>query len=91
MRATRLKRMLFKRAYLATVASFERSNKCAASTADTIAPSRAERSHISSVARNFLAKLKNAAGPLDALTAITGLTVTCGVAAAAGAGACTVV
>ena len=36
-----------------------------------MAPSKADRSHISSVTRNFLARLKKAAGPLDALTAIT--------------------
>jgi len=58
-------------AYLAMVASFERSSKCAASTADTIAPSSADKSHISSVTRNLRARLKKAAGPLDALTAMT--------------------
>jgi hypothetical protein len=36
-----------------------------------MAPSKAERSQISSVTRNFLARLKNAAGPLEALTAMT--------------------
>lgn len=36
-----------------------------------MAPSRAERSQVSSVTRNFRAKLKNAAGPFDALTAMT--------------------
>jgi len=53
------------------VANCDLSRRWAASTADTIAPSRAERSHISSVARNFRARLKKAAGPFEALTAIT--------------------
>ncbi len=57
--------------YLTMSAIFDRSRRWAASTADTIAPSSADRSQTSSVARNFLAKLKNAAGPLDALTAMT--------------------
>ena len=52
-------------------ANLERSKRWAASTAETIAPSKADRSQNSSVARNFLARLKNAAGPLDALTAMT--------------------
>lgn len=39
--------------------------------AETIAPSRAERSHISSVTRNLRARLKKVAGPLLALTAMT--------------------
>lgn len=47
------------------------SKRWAASTADTIAPSRADRSQVSSVTRNLRAKLKNAAGPLEALTAMT--------------------
>lgn len=51
------------------VAIFDRSSKWAASTAVNIAPSKADRSHSSSVARNFLARLKNTAGFLDALTA----------------------
>jgi hypothetical protein len=53
------------------VANFDRSNRCAASAAETIAPSKADRSHISSVTKNLRAKLKNAVGPLLALTAIT--------------------
>lgn len=53
------------------VAILERSNRCAESTADTIAPSRADRSHSSSVTRNLRAKLKKAEGPFDTLTAIT--------------------
>lgn len=53
------------------VAIFDRSKRCAASTAETIAPSRAEKSHTSSVTKNFRAKLKNAEGPFDALTAMT--------------------
>lgn len=53
------------------VASWERSSRCAASTAETMAPSSADKSTSSSVARNFLARLKNAAGPFDALTAMT--------------------
>lgn len=57
--------------YRTMVASFDRSSKWAASTADTMAPSSAERSHISSVTRNLRARLKNAAGPFDALTAMT--------------------
>lgn len=57
--------------YLTIVANLERSRRCAASAADTMAPSSAERSHISSVTKNFLARLKKAAGPLEALTAIT--------------------
>lgn len=57
--------------YLTMVASFDRSSRCAASTAATMAPSSAERSQYSSVTKNFLARLKKAAGPLDALTAIT--------------------
>jgi hypothetical protein len=57
--------------YLTIFASFDLSNKWAASTADTIAPSSADRSQYSSVTRNLLAKLKNAAGFLDALTAMT--------------------
>ena len=57
--------------YLMIVASLDRSSKCAASTADTIAPSKADKSQVSSVTKNFLARLKNAAGPLEALTAIT--------------------
>jgi hypothetical protein len=57
--------------YLMIVANLERSSRWAASAADTIAPSKADRSQISSVTRNFLARLKNAAGPLLALTAIT--------------------
>ena len=36
-----------------------------------MAPSKADKSHVSSVTRNLRAKLKKAAGPLDALTAIT--------------------
>jgi hypothetical protein len=36
-----------------------------------MAPSKADRSQISSLARNFRARLKNAAGPFEALTAIT--------------------
>jgi len=77
----KLKRTDMEPTYLAIVASLDRSNRCAASTADTIAPSKAERSHISSVTRNFRAKLKNAVGPLEALTAITcrGLAVISGV------------
>jgi len=57
--------------YCTIVAILERSKRCAASTADTIAPSRAERSHSSSVTKNFRARLKNADGPFDTLTAIT--------------------
>lgn len=57
--------------YRIMVASFDRSNKWAASTAETMAPSNAEKSQNSSVTRNFRAKLKNAAGFFDALTAIT--------------------
>ena len=57
--------------YLTMWASFDRSNKCAASTAETMAPSSAERSQYSSVTRNRLAKLKNAAGFFEALTAMT--------------------
>ena len=49
----------------------DRSNKCAASTADTMAPSRADKSQNSSVTKNLRARLKNAAGFLDALTAMT--------------------
>jgi len=57
--------------YLTIVASLDLSSKWAASTADTIAPSSADKSHTSSVTRNFRARLKKAAGPFDALTAIT--------------------
>lgn len=57
--------------YLTIVASFERSRRCAASTAETIAPSRADKSHISSVTKNFRARLKKAVGPFDAETAMT--------------------
>lgn len=57
--------------YRVIVAILERSSRCAASTADTIAPSRADRSHSSSVTKNFLARLKNADGPFETLTAIT--------------------
>lgn len=57
--------------YLTIVANLERSRRCAASTAETMAPSSADRSHISSVTKNFRARLKKAAGPLDALTAMT--------------------
>ena len=57
--------------YRTIVASCDRSRRWAASTADTMAPSSAERSHISSVTKNFLARLKNAAGPFVALTAMT--------------------
>jgi hypothetical protein len=57
--------------HLTMLASLERSSKCAASTAETMAPSSADKSQVSSVTRNFLARLKNAAGPFDALTAIT--------------------
>eukprot|EP00585_Thalassiosira_rotula_P026242 CAMPEP_0196234478 /NCGR_PEP_ID=MMETSP0913-20130531/4568_2 /TAXON_ID=49265 /ORGANISM="Thalassiosira rotula, Strain GSO102" /LENGTH=112 /DNA_ID=CAMNT_0041515553 /DNA_START=418 /DNA_END=753 /DNA_ORIENTATION=- len=53
------------------VAIFERSNRCAASTADTIAPSRADKSQASSVTKNFRARLKKADGPFDTLTAMT--------------------
>jgi hypothetical protein len=53
------------------VAIFERSNRCAASTADTIAPSKADKSQDSSVTKNFLARLKKADGPFDTLTAMT--------------------
>lgn len=56
--------------YLVIVAILDLSSRCAASIADTIAPSKAERSHISSVTKNFLARLKNAEGPFDTLTAI---------------------
>lgn len=65
------KRKKVKNTHLTISANFERSSKCAASTAETIAPSNADRSQNSSVTRNFLARLKKAAGPLDALTAIT--------------------
>ena len=57
--------------YLAMLASLDRSKRWAASTADTMAPSKADRSTTSSVMRNFRARLKKAAGPLDALTAMT--------------------
>jgi len=53
------------------LASLERSSKCAVSTAVTIAPSKAERSHDSSETRNLLARLKNADGCFEALTAMT--------------------
>lgn len=53
------------------VANLDRTNRCAASAADTIAPSKADKSQTSSVTRNFRAKLKNAVGPLLALTAMT--------------------
>jgi hypothetical protein len=53
------------------LASLERSSKCAVSTAVTIAPSKAERSHDSSETRNLLARLKNADGCFGALTAMT--------------------
>ena len=52
-------------------ANWDRSNKWAASTAATMAPSSADKSHISSVTRNLRARLKKAAGPLLALTAMT--------------------
>lgn len=61
--------------HLTIVASLDLSNKCAASTAETMAPSSADKSHVSSETRNFLARLKNAAGPFDALTAMTCLGV----------------
>ena len=72
--------------YFTMVASLDRSRRCAASTAETIAPSSAERSHISSVTKNFLARLKKAAGPFDALTAMTclGLSAVCDVSSAVG-------
>lgn len=57
--------------YRTMVANFDRSSKWAASTAETMAPSNAERSHNSSVTRNFRARLKKAVGPFEALTAIT--------------------
>lgn len=57
--------------HLTMVASWDLSKRCAASTAETMAPSRADRSHISSVTKNFRARLKKAAGPLEALTAMT--------------------
>mmetsp|Transcript_12435 Transcript_12435/g.23332 ORF Transcript_12435/g.23332 Transcript_12435/m.23332 type:complete len:92 (-) Transcript_12435:654-929(-) len=57
--------------YRTIFASLDLSSKWAASTADTIAPSSADRSQYSSETRNLLAKLKNAAGFLDALTAMT--------------------
>jgi hypothetical protein len=57
--------------YRMIVANFDRSKRCAASAADTIAPSKADKSQISSVTKNLRAKLKNAVGPLLALTAIT--------------------
>lgn len=53
------------------MASFERSKRCAASTAETIAPSRADKSHISSVTKNLRARLKKAVGPFEAETAMT--------------------
>lgn len=53
------------------VAILERSNRCAASTAVTIAPSRAEKSHSSSVTRNFFARFMKADGLFDTLTAMT--------------------
>jgi len=56
--------------YLIIVAILERSSRCAASIADTIAPSKADRSQVSSVTKNFLARLKKAEGPFDTLTAI---------------------
>lgn len=56
--------------YLIIVAILDLSSRCAASIADTIAPSSAERSQVSSVTKNFLARLKNAEGPFDTLTAI---------------------
>ncbi len=56
--------------YLIIVAILDLSSRCAASIADTIAPSSAERSQVSSVTKNFLARLKNADGPFDTLTAI---------------------
>lgn len=49
----------------------ERSKRCAASTADTIAPSRADKSQSSSVTKNFRARLKKAEGPFETLTAMT--------------------
>lgn len=52
-------------------ASLDRSSRCAASTADTMAPSSADKSHISCATKNFRARLKKAAGLLEALTAIT--------------------
>jgi hypothetical protein len=57
--------------YRTMCASCDRSSRWAASTADTMAPSKADRSQNSSLARNFRARLKNAAGPLEALTAMT--------------------
>lgn len=57
--------------YLTMVASCDRSKRCAASAAETIAPSKAERSQTSSTTKNFRAKLKKAAGPFEALTAMT--------------------
>ena len=57
--------------YRTIVAILERSSRCAASTAATIAPSRADKSHSSSVTKNFRARLKNADGPFETLTAIT--------------------
>ena len=57
--------------HLTIVANLERSSRWAASTAETMAPSSADKSHISSVTKNFRARLKKAAGPLEALTAIT--------------------
>lgn len=57
--------------YRTIVAILERSSRCAASTADTITPSRADKSHSSSVTKNFRARLKNADGPFETLTAIT--------------------
>ena len=58
------------RTYLVIVAILDRSSRFAASIADTIAPSNAERSQVSSVTKNFLARLKNAEGPFETLTAI---------------------
>lgn len=69
------------------LASLERSSRCAVSTAVTMAPSNADRSQDSSVTRNLRARLKNADGCFDALTAITCL----GVVDAVGAPAVVVV
>lgn len=65
------------------LASLERSSRCAVSTAVTMAPSNADRSQDSSVTRNLRARLKNADGCFDALTAITCLGVVEAVGAAA--------
>ena len=63
---------------LVIVAICERSKRCAASTADTMAPSSAERSTSSSVTKNFRAKLKKAAGPFATPTAIVCRGCSCG-------------